>query len=251
MLAVPLTVINTTAGAALMTNGILTLKKFPHKKHYKSEKGQIKKQSDLTYQKDKYTKKRDKIYQSIDLLESIQNQEDNIRNEMNDIYSNNRFSDIDITDFKNASNAILVEANTKKITDLIDEYIKQYNIDTIDNSSVNDIIDGVAEQIGINLKSDKITRNIIGSRAKSRVIMQNAKKRQQAQKNAKPGETVEVKFTKDDISDAIQQSLVDTTVEKDFRQVTRDLISLDKTIGQFEKKAKTKYRRANKFLEDL
>src|SRR5699024_1098144 len=102
-----------------------------------------------------------------------------------------------------------------------------------------------------NLKSDKITRNIIGSRAKSRVIMQNAKKRQQAQKNAKPGETVEVKFTKDDISDAIQQSLVDTTVEKDFRQVTRDLISLDKTIGQFEKKAKTKYRRANKFLEDL
>ena len=170
---------------------------------------------------------------------------------MNDIYSNNRFSDIDITDFKNASNAILVEANTKKTTDLIDEYIKQYNIDTIDNSSVNDIIDGVAEQIGINLKSDKITRNIIGSRAKSRVIMQNAKKRQQAQKNAKPGETVEVKFTKDDISDAIQQSLVDTTVEKDFRQVTRDLISLDKTIGQFEKKAKTKYRRANKFLEDL
>lgn len=251
VLAVPLTVINTTAGAALMTNGILTLKKFPHKKHYKSEKGQIKKQSDLTYQKDKYTKKRDKIYQSIDLLESIQNQEDNIRNEMNDIYSNNRFSDIDITDFKNASNAILVEANTKKIADLIDEYIKQYNIDTIDNSSVNDIIDGVAEQIGINLKSDKITRNIIGSRAKSRVIMQNAKKRQQAQKNAKPGETVEVKFTKDDISDAIQQSLVDTTVEKDFRQVTRDLISLDKTIGQFEKKAKTKYRRANKFLEDL
>lgn len=251
VLAVPLTVINTTAGAALMTNGILTLKKFPHKKRYKSEKGQIKNQSDLSYQRDKYTKKRDKIYQSIDLLESIQNQEDNIRNEMDAINKNSKISDNDISNFKNASNAILVEASSKKITDLIDEYVKQNDIDTIDKSSINDIIDGVAEQIGINIKTDRTTRSIIGSKAKSRVIMQNAKKRQEAQKKAKPGEKVDVKFTKDDISDAIQQSLVDTTVEKDFRKVTRDLISLDKTINKFEKKAKTKYRKANKFLEDL
>ena len=49
----------------------------------------------------------------------------------------------------------------------------------------------------------------------------------------------------------MQQSLVDTTVEKDFRPVTRKLIKLDKTIRKFEKKAKTKYRKANKFLEGL
>ena len=251
VLAVPLTVINTGVGAALMTSGIVTLKKLPNNTYYKAKNGEIRKQKELSYQKDKYVKKRDKLYQSIDLLESIDKQEKEIRADMNKINENKKITDKQIVNFKKASNAILVEASTKRIDDIIDEYVKQNDIDTIDNSSINGIIDEVAEQVGMNITTDRTTKSIIGSRAKSRVIFENNKKRQEAQKKAKPGETVEVKITKEDISNAMQQSLVDTTVEKDFRPVTRKLIKLDKTIRKFEKKAKTKYRKANKFLEGL
>ena len=249
VLAVPLTVVNTTAGVALMTNGVLKLKKFPNKKHYKVEKEKMKQQSDLEYQREKYTKKRDKIFESIDLLESIQNQEDNIREEVEKKKTDGKHSDKDIDNFKKASDSILVDASSKRISDIIDDYISRNDIDTIDNSSVNDIIDEVAEQIGIDMDVNSTTRSIVGSKAKARIIFSSQKKRQEAQKNS--NQPVDIKITKDDITDAIQQSFVDTTVKDDFKPITRDLIKLNKTIKKFEKKAKTKYRKANKFLENL
>lgn len=82
-LAVPLTVVNTTAGMAMLTSGINTMRKIPSKKDYsrkpikgaKSIPTKVWRKvtmADTRYARDeekkKYIKKRDKLYNAIDNL---------------------------------------------------------------------------------------------------------------------------------------------------------------------------------------
>ncbi len=242
ILAVPITIVDPTVGSAMFTKGVNTLGKTKGKKHYKSVNGKIKKQSDAEYKAQKYTKKRDKFFKAIDLLESISNQENEISNKYSDIAK--EVSTEKTAEFKRMENIILVEASKTRIDTIINDYIEQNGIKSIDNSSINGIIEEVADSLNIDVTGDNATKSIIASRAKSKVIFMSEKQRQ---KNPEK----EIKFTKDDITKVIQDSVAETQVDKKFVGLSKDLFKLDKDINDFEKKAKTKYRGANKFIENL
>ena len=241
-IAIPLTVMDPTYGSAVFTKGYNTLKKTKGKKHYKSVNGKIEKQSDLEYKAQKYTKKRDKFFKSIDLLESISVQENEISDKYKDIAQ--KVSPDTTKEFKRMQNILLLEASKTRIDTIINDYLDQNKISSIDNSAINDIIDEVADGLNIDIKGDNASKSIITSRAKSKIIFMAEKQRQ---KNPNK----EVKFTNDDIVQAIQESATETQIDKEYRGLSKDLFNLDKKINDFEKKAKTKYRGANKFLENL
>ena len=252
ILAIPLTVVNTTSGAAMMTKGILTLKKTTGKKHYKKGKdGKIIKQSDAEYKQEKYTSKRDKQYSAVTLLQSISDQEDEITDKFAVLRRDTSIPTDNIDEFKKMQNIILVEASGTIIDTIIKEYIEDNHIKSIDNSSINGIIDEVADKLGIDVTGDNATKNIIGSRAKSKVIFMNEKKRAKEAEKGKEIEPDKVKYTNDDVIQIIQESISETRVEKKFTDVSKDLFTLDRTIKQYKKKAKTTYREANRFLENL
>lgn len=242
ILAVPLTVVDPTYGSAVFTNGINTLGKVKGKKHYKSEKGKVKKQSDMEYKAQKYTKKRDKFFKSIDLLESISNQENEIANKYSDIAQ--KVSPDTTKEFKTIQNVLLVEASKTRIDSIINDYLDRNKVRSIDNSFINDIIDEVADSLNIDITGDNASKTIIASRAKSKIVFMSAKQRQKDPNK-------EIKFTNDDIVKVIQDSAAETQVDKNFVDLSKDLFKLDKDINDYEKKAKTKYRGANKFLENL
>ena len=241
-IAIPLTVMDPTYGSAVFTKGYNTLKKTKGKKHYKSVNGKIEKQSDLEYKAQKYTKKRDKFFKSIDLLESISVQENEISDKYKDIAQ--KVSPDTTKEFKRMQNILLLEASKTRIDTIINDYLDQNKISSIDNSAINDIIDEVADGLNIDIKGDNASKSIIASRAKSKIIFMAEKQRQKDPNK-------EVKFTNDDIVQAIQESATETQIDKEYRGLSKDLFNLDKKINDFEKKAKTKYRGANKFLENL
>ena len=88
------------------------------------------------------------------------------------------------------------------------------------------------------------TTTILASRAKTTILFMAEKQRHTDPNN-------EVNFTIDDIVQAIQESATEPQIDKEDRGLSKDLFNLDKKINDFEKKAKTKYRGANKFLENL
>lgn len=242
IIAAPLTVLDTTAGSALFIKGVNTLGKEKGKKHYKTVNGKITKQSDSKYKQEKYTKKRDKIYKSIDLLETINNQENEISNKFADIKQNS--TEDEINNFKTMENIILVQASGTTIDKIINEYIEQNKINSIDNSSINDIIDEITDKLNIDVTKDNATKSILSSRAKTKVILMNEKIR-------KKDPNKEIKFTNNDVTNFVQESIAETRVDKKFVKVSKELFKLDKNIKDYEKKAKTKYRGANKFLQNL
>ena len=242
IIAAPLTVLDTTAGSALFIKGVNTLGKEKGKKHYKTVNGKITKQSDSKYKQEKYTKKRDKIYKSIDLLETINNQENEISNKFADIKQNSTKDEIN--NFKTMENIILVQASGTTIDKIINEYIEQNKINSIDNSSINDIIDEITDKLNIDVTKDNATKSILSSRAKTKVILMNEKIR-------KKDPNKEIKFTNNDVTNFVQESIAETRVDKKFVKVSKELFKLDKNIKDYEKKAKTRYRGANKFLQNL
>ena len=253
ILSVPLTVANTKAGTAMFTKSILTLKKLKGKKHFKKAKdGKIIKQSDAEYKEEKYIKKRDKLYSTVDLLHSIDEQEKDITNKFIGFKNDNNVSNDDINQFKKMQNIILLQASGTIIDKIIKNYIKDNHIKSIDNSSINAIIDEVTNRLGIDVTKDNTTRSIIGSRAKSKVIFMNEKKREEEKDlKKKENETDKIKYTNDEVIQIMQESISEATIDKRFSHISKDLFELDNNIKKFEKKAKTKYRGANKFLEGL
>lgn len=249
--AVPMSIVNLSAGTALMTSGISTLRKISGKKHYKydKKKGKIIKQSDLAYKAEKYTKKRDKYYDSIDLAEKISLEEENIKNNLDELKRKGKVSDKDIDSYKKKTNILLVEASATTIDRIMQEYIEKEGITTLDNFSINAIIDEVAEQLKINLKGDNATKNLISSKAKSKIIFLNMKRNKANDENNDEENLLHI--TKKDISDVINESVIEATQDNKFGEMTKDLFRLDRDIKEFESKSKTKYRGANKFLENL
>ena len=249
--AVPMSIVNLSAGTALMTSGISTLRKISGKKHYKydKKKGKIIKQSDLAYKAEKYTKKRDKYYDSIDLAEKISLEEENIKNNLDELKRKGKVSDKDIDSYKKKTNILLVEASATTIDRIMQEYIEKEGITTLDNFSINAIIDEVAEQLKINLKGDNATKNLISSKAKSKIIFLNMKRNKANDENNDEENLLHI--TKKDISDVINESAIEATQDNKFGEMTKDLFRLDRDIKEFESKSKTKYRGANKFLENL
>ena len=245
-LAIPMSVVNLSAGTALMTNGINSLDKIPKKKYYKynKKKGKIERQSELQYKAEKYTKKRNKYYDSIDLVERISVKEEDIRNNFDEIKKQGLASDNDIKSFKDKANILLLEASSTSIDEIIQDYIKRNGITSLDISTVNDIIDEVVEQLQINIKVDNTTKNLISSKAKTKIFFLNLQRRNL------DGDNVQ-KMTKNDISSAISDSAVESTQDNKFVNITKDLMELDKDIRDFESKAKTKYRSTSKFLDNL
>lgn len=258
--AVPMSIVNLLAGTALMTSGINTLNKVSGKKHYKydKKKGKIVRQSDLGYKAEKYTKKRDKYYDSIDLAEKIGIEEDDIKQDISNIKKSGYATEKDIENFKKKTSILLVEASGTIIDKIIEEYINKEGITSLDNSATSDIIDEVAEQLKVDIKADSATKELISSKAKSKIIFMNMKRRQAENSNAQEESSkseYDERITKKDISNVIVESVIEATYngedDNKFADVTKKLFELDKDIKEFESKAKTKYRGANKFLENL
>ena len=141
-------------------------------------------------------------------------------------------------------NIILVQASGTTIDKIINEYIEQNKINSIDNSSINDIIDEITDKLNIDVTKDNATKSILSSRAKTKVILMNEKIR-------KKDPNKEIKFTNNDVTNFVQESIAETRVDKKFVKVSKELFKLDKNIKDYEKKAKTRYRGANKFLQNL
>lgn len=253
--AIPMSIVNLSAGTGMLTSGINSLKKVSGKKHYKYDKrkGKIVKQSDLGYKAEKYTKKRDKYYASIDLAEKISMEEEDIRNNVAELKKKGLISDNDLDDYKKKTNVFLVEASATAIDRIMEDYIEREEITNLDNLSINAIIDEVADQLQINTKMDNATKQILTSKAKSKIIMLNAKRTKEDSQNYDFGndKDSEIKIKPKDISKVISKSVIESIDDNRFGSLTRDLFQLDKDIKEFESKAKTRYRGANKFLENL
>lgn len=243
--AIPMSIVNFTAGTALFAKGINSLNKVPHKKTYKYNKktGRLEKQSEIRNRAEKYTQKRDKLYQTVDLAEKIGEEEEDIRSKIDELKKTGTFTDEDFEGFKEKAGTLLVEASSTAVDKIIEEYVAKEQIRSLDNSSINAIIDEVSQQLQINIKGDNLTRELISSKAKSKVIFMNMQRRRES------GEDTPI--TKDDITSAIIDSSIESVQDSRFVEVTKKLFELDRDIKKFESKAKTKYRGANKFLENL
>lgn len=273
--AIPLTVVNPVAGVSLATKGIITLSKLGREDNREEAKSKSKVKRILNgYKKlgpykiyyankkakEKYEKKRNKIYKSIRQIDEINKKEEEIRNkvirQINEINKQegeirNKFANIlsygnttedEINIFKQTLSDISLEGNTSKITDAINRYLKDNNIKDIDKSTINGIIDNVVENLGANgTLSDSVKGNI-RRRAKSRISRENAKADRDNPDN---------KYSEDYVSKIIIEKLVDRTVDNKFRNIAKDIISLESKINEAEKTAKTNYRHVNKFLENL
>lgn len=258
ILAIPMTVVEPAVGLGLLATGVNWLNDSRlHKKHYKSGKdGTIESQRDIPFQTEKYTKKRDKYYKSVDILEDISNREKDIAQKAEDIKK--KVDKKDFMDYQQTADKIIGAASKTKIEHLVNDYIEENKIKTIDNRSINDIIDSVAKDLGLSLQLDRNTRNMINSVAIARVVF--LREKLIARERIRPENSnmsydelsQKIKYTKDDIVDIMQTSITESTVtDNRFKDLTKDLFKLDNKIKSFEDKAKTKYRGANKFLQGL
>lgn len=319
LLAAPMAIVNPVAGLTMFTTGLSTLKKNKGKKHYKARKdGKIIKQSDMDYKAEKYTKKRDKQYSAVDLLDEINKKETSLEEKAKEMkkLNENKFNS-----FKDDASSLLDEASKVKIESIIEDYIEENDITTIDNYSINDIIDAVSRTIGIRIGAKDSVRSVLAEKARTKVVFLRNKKEAAEQMNnnsekpddstyaegrnednsgnkyggnnenkggnansqdgkkdsgygyGKPTEGNDTKensnnsskdttkdtsekktttYKKDDIVKIIQESVAEAAIEdKEYQKVTKELFKLDNDIKNFEGKAKTKYRDANKFLEGL
>lgn len=267
-LAVPLTVVNTTAGMAMLTSGINTMRKIPSKKDYsrkpikgaKSIPTKVWRKvtmADTRYARDeekkKYIKKRDKLYNAIDNLNQINEQEEEIKQELNTIKSSHTVNLKDIGEYKETASVLLVEASSSRIDEIIENYIEENNIDKLDKSSIDDIIEEVVDKIGDNMKLSQSAKENIISRAKSSILQINQKRKKREQQNMNFGGTQdnEITFSNDDIRKSIQRSGVDSMIKKEFRKTTNKMFELDTKIDKLEDLADTNYSHSNKFLRNL
>ena len=301
LLAAPMAVVNPVAGLTMFTTGLNTLKKTRGKKHYKAQKdGTIIKQSDMNYKAEKYTKKRDKQYSAADLLDKINSKETSIEEKAEAMkkLDENKFNS-----FKADASIVLEEVSESKLEELIDDYIKENNITTIDNYSINDIIDAISQAIGVKITKNDSLRSILSEKARTKIVFLRNKKEAEERSEGNEGidaQTVDTNndskygydgektksendsrrneskfgyadspsdnsnnendtkdestttYTKSDIVKIIQESATEAVIEdKGYQDLTKDLFKLDKDIKDFEGKAKTKYRGANKFMEGL
>lgn len=249
VLAVPMAVVSPGVGAALVTKGISNFKKLPKKKNYDTRKsknlllrlgrstGIYKTYYGSKKAKEKYEKKRNSIYKSIENISQINMAEEDIRNKYDDIMKKNNVKDKDASRFKEVTSSIVFEANSEKIDSIIERYLRDKDITSIDNSSINDIIEEVVKQLGHNIQLNSTMTNQIESRAKSSIISKNAR--------------AKMKYKKDEIATKIAETVIDETVDNKFSDVAKDIIKLENKINEAEKKSKTNYRHANKFLDNL
>ena len=163
--------------------------------------------------------------------------EEDIRNKYDDIMKKNNVKDNDVSRFKEVTSSIVFEANSEKIDSIIERYLRDKDITSIDNSSINDIIEEVVKQLGHNIQLNSTMTNQIESRAKSSIISKNAR--------------AKMKYKKDEIATKIAETVIDETVDNKFSDVAKDIIKLENKINEAEKKSKTNYRHANKFLDNL
>ena len=161
-------------------------------------------------------------------------------------------------DYQQTADKIIGAASKTKIEHLVNDYIEENKIKTIDNRSINDIIDSVASDLGLSIQLDSYTKSMINNVARAQVIFMRDKliekeKIKPENSNMSSDElSKKVKYTKDDIVDIMQTSITESTVtDNRFKDLTKDLFKLDNKIKSFEDKAKTKYRGANKFLQGL
>ena len=272
----------------------------------------------MDYKAEKYTKKRDKQYSAVDLLDEINKKETSLEEKAKEMkkLNENKFNS-----FKDDASSLLDEASKVKIESIIEDYIEENDITTIDNYSINDIIDAVSRTIGIRIGAKDSVRSVLAEKARTKVVFLRNKKEAAKQMNnnsekpddstkaegrnednsenkyggnnenkggnansqdgkkdsgygyGKPTEGNDTKensnnsskdttkdtsekktttYKKDDIVKIIQESVAEAAIEdKEYQKVTKELFKLDNDIKNFEGKAKTKYRDANKFLEGL
>ena len=96
----------------------------------------------------------------------------------------------------------------------------------------------------MDLKVDNTTKELISSKAKSKIIFLNIQRRREENNQDK-------EISKKDLSDVLSNSTIESAQDNKFVDLTKKLFELDKDIRQFESKAKTRYRGVNKFLENL
>lgn len=257
ILAIPMTVVEPTLGIGMATAGYNFLKSDElHKKHYVTGKdGSVETQNDIEYKTKKYTKKRDKNYKAVDLLENISKKENNIRGQIEELKKNT--DENDFNRYKDSASQILVAGNKKKIENTIKDYLEENKIKAIDNNSINGIINEITDELKSSIKMDSHTQNMMESNLRSQMLLLKNKMKAQYRMKSEfvntPDNELEnkIKYTNNDIVSVIQNTVTDSTVDKKYRDVTKELFKLDNSIGDFESKAKTSYRGANKFLQGL
>lgn len=248
ILAIPMTVVNPGAGVALFTKGKSSLKKLPSKDNFDVKKGgpirfYRKFKGYKVYYgnkkaKEKYEKKRNSIYTSIKNINDIDEREEKIREKYKKLKEENNIQDNEVETFKNMTKTIMFQANSEKIDLIIEDYVKANGIKNIDNSTIDDIIDVVVNKIGSNMELSGSQTQEIANRAKKIIIGNNRKK-------------PDFKYKKPKIATGVSDSLVDKKVDSRFADIAKDIIALENKINEAEKKAKTNYRHANKFLDSL
>ena len=249
LLGAPMAVINPMVGAGMMIKGVNNLFKVKGKAHFENQAdGTVIKKSEMQYAAEKYKKKRDKQYNATDSLIEINNAEKGFA-EKAEAIRNAGIGEEQIDKYKGDVGRILNGASRVKIEAAIEDYIKANKITTIDNYSINDIIDAVAKDIGGNIKIDSSTRSIIGSKAKAKILLNKNKE------EAESGHTSDASeprmFEKADIVKAVQESVAEETVDKPFVDITGDLFTLNDSIGTYKKNAKEKYKGTNKYIDEL
>lgn len=254
ILAVPIAVTNPSVGLSVFNTSRGLIKAVPEKDNNDKPKRKIVgfyRKHSKTYKKyyarkadtKKYIKKRDKIYNQIKQLDEIDTQEKEIRNRYAQVKDRDDVRDEDINRFKTMAGKLTVEANSNKIDEIIDEYLENNNITTIDNYAIGDIIDNVVSQIGRNVEIDNTTRNDISDRVKTAMIDKMNNDRTNTQRP--------YKFDKKDISSKIEDTFIERTMDNKFTDITKEAMSLEKKIDKLEKSLDTNYPHANKFIENL
>lgn len=262
ILAVPLTVASPKVGAGLFTSGMKKIGSIAEERNYEHTKngkrtiansignkfGIYRKYYAINQGRNKYIKKRNKIYDTIKGIEELDSKETEIKNKYAETINATNATEKQKTQFKTDMSKILVEANMTEISRVIDEYVRENNITTIDNSSINEVIDVVVDSIGQNIELDNLARNQVASRAKSSIIQQSYNDRRTQDDNSTQQEN---RFTIDNISKTISEHIIEQKVDDNFSSVAKDILDLDTKVRKVEKKAKMEIRNVNRFVENL
>lgn len=248
ILAVPLTVINPQAGIALASKGVSSLgglsreRNVEEKKNKNRLKGYRRTGIYKVYYgnkkaKAKYEKKRTDLYKSITQIDQINKKENKITNKFKEIIDNGNTSTNEINRFKETVSAISEEANKEKINRVMNRYMTDNSIERIDKSSINGIIETVVGEVGGNMQLSDADQRIIENSAKAKT----------RGTRGRSGNT----YTKDDITELVTNTIIEKTVDNKFKDIAKDVVSLQNKINEAEKTADTNYRHANKFIQNL
>lgn len=246
ILAIPMTVVNLQAGVALFSKGVKDLGSAPKQKDYDQKRNIANMWKKIpgykTYYgskkaKEKYIKKRDKIYKSIRQLEEIDQKQKDIRKKFED-FRNSGATEEEINIFKETATVVALEANSEKLISTINRYIRNNDIDTIDNFSINDIIDEVVNELGDNIQLDDTSK----LQVKSDALRRSAKN---DDINSADGGSAKI------VANIIKNSIINETINNSLQDLAKDIVSLENKINEAESTAKTNYIHVNKFLENL